>query len=262
MYSINTIPLDNKVLGWRLLRASSPLPSLSYNSVVLERSGRDGARAMPSTRGVTTITFTVETNGAGMEPLFALFTTPSLSVTKDDRPGVSATATLVSTAVESYHPAKDRYQHSFMVEIRQAAWRGSVVTTPFQASATSGATLTLFPGISAPVQDALVRIKGPITNPVVTDDAGSFFTLTGSIAAGSYVRFDMNNGRAWLTTSDTWAGGTEVSGLIDFGGPRGVFEITPKFTSPTTRIGSVRLTQTTQAAGAGFQVRGQAAHLL
>lgn len=249
-------------MGWRLLRASSPLPSLSYNAVLLERTGRDGAKALPSTRSVVTLTFTVETTGAGQEALFALFSKPTVTITKDDRPGVSATASLVSTAVEAYHPAHDRYQHSFMVELRQAAWRGTVTNSTLQAAATAGAQINVFAGLSAPVQDALVRVRGPITNPTVTDSGGSFFKIEGSIPASTFVRFDSATGRAWQTTTDTWSGGTEVSGIVDFGGPRGLFEITPSFVNPTERIGTITMTQTSQSSGAAFQVRGQAAHLL
>lgn len=117
-------------------------------------------------------------------------------------------------------------------------------------------------GISAPVQDAVIRVKGAATGIQITDQSGAWVTLP-DVAAGRWVRFEADTGRAFETTTDTWTGGTEVSGAVDFGGPRGVFEITPALTpgDPTSRVG--RLTVTTASrSGAVVEVRGKSAHLL
>lgn len=131
-----------------------------------------------------------------------------------------------------------------------------------------GSTSTVFArsdilsGLSAPVQDAVIRVKGAATGIQVTDQSGAWVTLP-DVAAGRWVRFEADTGRAFETTTDTWTGGTEVSGAVDFGGPRGVFEITPALTpgDPTTRVG--RLTVATASrTGAVIEVRGKSAHLL
>ncbi|WP_102193214.1 hypothetical protein [Microbacterium aurantiacum] len=117
-------------------------------------------------------------------------------------------------------------------------------------------------GLSAPVADAVIRVQGAAGGIQIVDSSGAWASLP-TVTAGQWVRFECATGRAFITTSDTWTGGTDVSGLVDFGGPRGVFEITPVLTpgDPSTRFGQVTVT-TTSRSGASVAVRGRAAYLL
>lgn len=117
-------------------------------------------------------------------------------------------------------------------------------------------------GMSAPIQDGVVRVKGAASGIQLTDSSGAWLTLP-DIPAGEYVRFDMDTGRAWHTTTETWFGGTEVSGQVDFGGPRGVFEITPVMVGgdPDSRKGVLTVTTVTRS-GAEVAVRGKDARLI
>lgn len=111
-------------------------------------------------------------------------------------------------------------------------------------------------GLSAPVQDAVIRVAGPATNVRVTDSSGAWVSLPDA-AAGQWVRFEADTGRAYRTTESRWTGGVDVSGLVDFDGPRGVFEITPVMRSgPDDRAGVVTVT------GGVVDVRGRSAHAL
>lgn len=262
MYSINGVPLDNPGLGWAMLAPSVPLSALRQNRTSIARAGRDGEIATPSTRGPVSLKFTVRTPKANLGSLLALFSEPVLEVRELADPGKVALAALASSTPELHFPRPDLYSHSFIVEIAEGCWRGSESTTGLFVAAPAGVTASAFAGLSAPVQDAVVRLKGPLQDPQVLNSSGAFFALTGSILAGEYLRFDSSTGRAWVTTADTWSGGDEVSGLVDFGGPRGVFEITPKFTDPAVRAGSLTLSQASFNTGAGFQVRGRSAYLL
>lgn len=265
MYSINGVALANPALGWELMSPSVPLSSLQQRITRSESAGRDGVTVAPPTRGPVSLKFTVRSPKANLGSLLALFSAATLMVRELADTSRTAEGHLVSSTVEQHFPKANFYTHSFLVEIPEGAWRGPQVTTALTAAAALGAPLSLFTGLSAPVQDALVRVRGPIQDPQVVDTSGAFFALDGTIAAGNYVRFDSNTGRAWLTTSDTWSGGSEVSGLIDFGGPRDVFEITPRFptpSNPATREGRLTLTQGSFNTGAGFQVRGRPAFLL
>lgn len=117
-------------------------------------------------------------------------------------------------------------------------------------------------GLSAPVQDAVLRIKGPATGIQVTDSSGAWVVLPDT-PAGTWSRFEADTGRCFQTTTDTWTGGTEVSGSCDFGGPRGVFEIIPVMApgDPGSRSGQLTVATATRP-GAVFEVRGKAAYLL
>lgn len=260
-YKINGVSLHDPVRGWKLLRSSTPVSALEYTSTLFELAGRDGATSGRTTRRPTTITFDVETTTTSRPHLLALLGSSQLTITTPDRPNQSITGRVLSTSVINYHEALNRAQDSFVIEVPDGAWRSTETTTSLTAAAPAGATMSVFTGMSAPVQDALVRLNGPLENPQVVDSSGAFIAVEGTLTASQYLRFDSNTGRAWTTTTDTWTGGTEVSGLVDFGGPRGVFEITPKFTDPAVRAGQLTLTQLSYNTGAGFQVRGRAAYL-
>lgn len=265
MYSINGIPLSNPSLGWEMLAPSVPLSSLQQKMTRSEQAGRDGVTAAPSTRGPVSWKFTVRTPHANLSTLLGLFSEQMLIVREVTAPDRYALGKLASSTVEQHFPRVDLYSHSFLVEIQEGCWRGDEVTTALVPAAPAGAHLAVFPGLSAPVQDAVVRLKGPLQDPQVLDTSGAFVALAGTIPSGEYLRFEASTGRAWLTPSDTWSGGDEVSGLIDFGGPRGVFEITPRYPTPadpTIREGRLTLAQASYNTGAGIQVRGKPAFLL
>lgn len=264
MYSINGVALDNPVLGWEMLAPSLPLSALRQKRTSVARAGRDGEVASPSTRGTVSLKFTVRTPYANLSTLLALFSTPTIEVRELADPTKVAYAGLESSTPEQHYPRADLYSHSFLVEVPEGCWRGPEVTTPLVAAAPAGASTTLFPGLSAPVQDAIVRFSGPLQDPQLIDSSGAFLALSGSIDAGQYVRFESATGRTWLTTTDTWQGGEEISGLVDFGGKRGLFEIMPRLSpgDPTTREGQLSLTQASFNSGGGFQIRGRPSFLL
>lgn len=258
MYIVNGFNLNNKERGWRLLRDSMPAPGLGYRVTELLTGGGDGIVTLPTTREQSTATFTVEVPHDELSNLLALFGDPSLVITREGESGRSATGRLLSATPDQYHPKANMVQYSFLVEFPEGAWRSGIITTPHTAAVSGGATFLPFAHISAPIQDGLVRFQGPIQNPELTDSSGAFVTLSGTLTAGQYLRFDLSTGRAYQTSSDTWTGGTEVSGLVDYGGPRGVFEITPSTTLPTeTRYASLRLNQSTFSSGSGVRIRAR-----
>jgi len=133
---------------------------------------------------------------------------------------------------------------------------------PDQSSSTWTTYASWDGGLSAPVQDAVLRMKGPATGIQITDSSGAWVVLPDT-PAGTWTRFEADTGRCFQTTTDTWSGGTEVSGSCDFGGPRGVFEITPVMApgDPGSRSGQLTVATVTRT-GAVFEVRGKAAYLL
>ncbi|MGF3056142.1 hypothetical protein [Microbacterium sp. YY-01] len=133
-------------------------------------------------------------------------------------------------------------------------------STPDGSASTKTVYTSWDGGLSAPVNDAVLRLRGPAESCLVTDSSGAWVSLP-PVPANQYVRFDAKTGRAWQTTSDTWTGGTEVSGLVDFGGPRGWFEITPVLTSPDDRRGKLTVAGTGVSGATRLEVRGRAAYL-
>lgn len=265
-YKINGVDLESAALGWTLVRDSTPVLPVENNNPTQEKIGVDGVSQYFATRTASSFRFVVKSPLATRGDLLALFTQPTLVVTDTEKVGWEATGRLLSSSVEAYHEAKGWATDLFVVEIPFGAWRGPLETTAITLAGATGTTLTLFSGISAPVQDAIIRFKGALQNPQIVDQqTGAYVAVTGSIPAGSYLRFESRTGRAWTTTSDVWTGGTEVTGNLDFGGPRGVFEIAPRFTTPgdpTVRNAQLTLTQTTFSSVGGFEVRGRNAFIL
>lgn len=263
-YSINGVVLDNPTLGWSVVRDSIPVMGFERDNPVGESTGKDGVRPLPSVRKDSTIQLLIRHKDAYRSDLFSLMTEPKLVFTDSERPGWFAEGRLMTSSPEKFYGHKDWGVDLFVINIPGGCWRKAVETTAIKLAAPAGATLDVFPGLSAPVQDAIVRLKGPLQNPQVLDSSGAFIAVAGTIAAGEYLRFEAKTGRAWLTTSDIWTGGTEVSGEVDSGGPRYNFEITPLRTNPAdplARVGRLTLTQTTYNTGSGFQVRGAAVAL-
>lgn len=189
---------------------------------------------------------------------------PEIKLTDSNRPGWTAFARLETTSPEKYYGHKDWGVDLFVLEVPGGAWRGVETTTPLIGPLVGGNALELHDGLTAPIMDGVVRFKGPLTNPQLTDSRGSYAAVLGDVGDVEYIRLDMRTSRAWATTTDTWTGGVEVSALLDFGGPRGHFEITPTLKNPTDplhTVGRVTLTQSAYGSDSGVQIRSRSAQL-
>ncbi|MFD5864352.1 hypothetical protein ACFWGP_05335 [Agromyces sp. NPDC127015] len=216
---------------------------------------------LPATAAPTPLSFVVNVPAADVGTVLALVGKVGARISPDDTPDIEADFEKLShTAVATGSPA-EFYDLTVVGRLPRSYWRDKVETTSAAASLASASVVTnVFAGISAPVQDAIVRVKGSATGLRVTDGGGSWFEYPPNIPAANYLRFHLSTMRAYVTTTDTWTGGTEVTGDVDFNGPRGQFELTSYFSNPTSRV--ARLTVTTTArSGATIEVRGKAAYL-
>lgn len=262
MYRINGVDLNNSALGWKLKRTSATRPTIANRVTSLVVTGRDGFEHMPTMREETSMMFVIDVPNSSLDPLLALMTQQELTITHEDKPGVQAKGRLLSATPEASHRALEWDRYAFLVEIPLGKWEATTETTSaFVTPTTGGTALDVFPGLTAPVQGGYVRFRGPLTNPQVIDSSGAHVSVYGDIAAGTYVRYDLRTARAWATTSDTWTGGTEVSGTINTGGPRHMFEIQPYITpgDPESRRGALSLRS--EGGSGAIQVRGKTAYL-
>ncbi|MFD4957151.1 hypothetical protein [Microbacterium sp. NPDC058389] len=265
-YSVAGIPLNNPTFGWVFRAPSKPISELVRERTNVRTPSGDGMVAgMPATISPVTLSLVVRTPRQHLQTLVALFAAEgALTLTADT--SRSATFELLSWTTEGSGPSESWLDVKFLIRLPQAFWRDALVTTS-AATALDSASVSvagLFPGMSAPVQDAFVRVKGAASGLQVSDLASmAWFTYDGALTSTQYLRFDSATGRAYVTSTNTWSGGTEVSGDIDFGGPRGVFEITPRLspTNPSTRDGRLVVTTATRSA-ATVEVRGRGAYLI
>ena len=260
MYSINNVPLDNPDMGWSFLGSSKPLAGHTRDRQSLTAAGRDGVIHVPgATFGPVGLSLVVETPRANLEHLVALFAEDGhLSLTT--APSRTARFEFMASSPVGYGNADELVDVTFTIRLIDAAWRGITERTYAAALDASQVTLEVFPGMSAPVQDAVLRIRGFASALRVTDAASGAWLTFQSLQPDRWLRIEGR--RAFLTSTDTWAGGTDVSGDLRQGGPRRRFEITPlRGSTPAERAGRLTVTTVTRGDGAAIEVRGRSAHL-
>lgn len=261
-YRLNGVSFEDPRFGWVVRSRSRPLADLVNVLTALRRPGRHGSVSpTPGALEVPTIMLVVQTPRAHLRTLESLVRLGGL-LDSTYEPGEAAVE-FVSCTPTGRGGADSTVELSIVFRVPEASARGALATTASTVlSAASVAISGLFPGLSLEVQDAIVRVKGAVTGLQVTDSSGAWFTYTGPVTASQWLRFESATGRAFLTATDTWTGGTEVSGAVDFGGPRGTFEIAPSWTtSPADRAGALTVA-TASRTSASVQVRGRAAYLI
>lgn len=264
MYNINGVALDNPTMNWILRAPTQPLSEHSVERINLKRPKRHGVvGGLGGTFSAVTMPFVVQTDRANLETLQAVFA-PEGTIQKTGDASRSIEYELISTSPVGFGAADEVVDVTFLLRLPGVFWRSSgVVTSPIKSLVgASEPVMNILPGLSVAVQDAIVRVKGQTQGLQITDSGGSWLTYTPEIPAGSYFRFEADTNRAFVTTSNSWSGGTEVSGLVDFGGPRGLFELTPTWsTDPKMRAAQLNVA-TALRVGAEIQVRGRSAHLV
>jgi hypothetical protein len=258
MYSINGVPLDHPDMGWVFRAASKPLSGLSLDRTTLQAAGRDGIISLPgATLNAVGLSLVVQTPRSNHESLVALFAEDGLLSLTDAPTRVARYEFLASSPVGA-GPAEQLLDVTFTIRLVDSTWRAAVETTTPALLTAASVPLVLFPGLSAPVQDAVVKVKGAAAGLLVTDTSGAWLSFP-NVPAGQWLRVEGR--RAFLTSTDTWTGGVDVSGDLRQGGPRRRFEITPqRGATPDLREGRLTITTSSRTAAA-IEVRGRSAHL-
>lgn len=269
MYSVNAVPLDNAAMGWKLRAPTKPLSELSRARMSVKVPGNDGVvKGLPGSLQPATLRFVVETPRAGLEALLAVFYAEGSKLTRTGDATREADMETLTHDYTGFGNADALIDVAFTVRLPAAVWRGtSEVTSGNTAITTATQDVTGYlAGTSAPIQDAIVRLRGGLGNLIVQDRVSTaWFLLTGAnLATGEWLRFESATGRAFITTSDVWIGGTEVASRIESGGPRGRFELTPWVdpTNPANRDVRLRIFSTSRSGTPSVAVRGRTAHLV
>lgn len=260
-YVVNGVPLDNPTLGWSFRGKSKPLSGFEVSFTGSSEAGRDGVSAgSPGDRGSNTMLLVVQAARAQREAIVALFASGG-TIESPLEPGMQAPFRFLSSSVEGYGNSEQLVDVSVVVRVLEGAWQTKEILTFSAPLASASVVMPVFPGMTAAVQDAIVRVKGA-TGIQVSDSSGAWLRLP-DVSPSEWVRFDSASGRCFVSTDDVWEGGVERSGLCDFGGPRGRFEITPRMAvgDPSTWGARVTVSTGTRLGGA-IEIRGRARRLL
>lgn len=264
MYDVNGIALDNLAKDWWLDARTKTLMDLQRDMMGVTVPGIDGVISIPASFNAPVWPVVMRLPRARFEELAALFYAQNSRIAYTVTPERSIGFTVASHTLLEDHYLAGVIHVSFALRLDGAFWRDTTESTSTPTTLASGSQLVagLFPGLSAVVQDAIVRVRGGVgSNMIVQDSGGSWFSYGPSLTTSQWLRFDSASGQAWVTPSDVWVGGTDVSGDIDYGGPRGVFEVTPTFSDPATRSGQLTVSTLSRSGTPQIWVRGKGAYL-
>lgn len=157
--------------------------------------------------------------------------------------------------------ARQRAELTVTMTLVDSFWADVNTTTDStDASATMPKTLALSDVGTAPVDDSIITITGPITAPRVTCPAsGSWIQYTGSVAAGQTLVIDTGAGTAKLN------GNTSVLSSVTHGGTARFMVIPPRNSSLTGDTGfqtNLTLTGTGASSATKFSVAYNRKHLV
>lgn len=262
MYSVDGIALHNPGMGWKFRGPSRPLSDLTVQRTSLKVPGRPGV--VPNVDNPLasldspTPTLMIRTPKAEYETLLSLLSEGTL-LSRSDRIDREAPYELLSTSYEGYGNADAIIDVSATIRLPGVFYRDVDVTTHLSALDAASKVVDTW-WMTGLVLDSIIRVKGPVSGLHVRSGP-SWLRYTPALPAGSFLRYDSGSGRAWVTTTDTWVGGTEVSGVVTADGPGGTFGIFPTRVSPSDRVGRLQVDTATRSAGAVIEVRGKGAHL-
>ena len=263
VYSVDGIALDNPALGWKLRAPSQPLSSHSADRYSASTPGIPGV--LPDADHPLALltppspTLVVETPRAQYSNLVSLLATGrSLSLT--DVPGREAVFEFLSQSMEGFGNADAVIDVTAVLRIPGVFWRDTAVSTYRVVIGAASVTLDAW-RMDGLVQDATVRVQGPFSGLRVASGPAAF-AYTPAVPAGSYLRHELATGRSFITTSDTWTGGTEVSGSVAVEGPADGFAVFPTRTSAVDLVARLVATTATRGAGAAIEITGKGAYLV
>lgn len=230
-YAVSGVPLDDVDGRWRLLKETSIGAGLTVRTVDVSIPGMDGnVQVGFEPLDAPTIQFRMGVYGQDYESLMCSYgallplLAPSSSVTVTKRVGSqtrSIAARGKSTTQPEFHPAGKRLAFTAELRLPGIFWRGRIAPwrVPAPASATEY-TVTSLDDSTAPVDDALVLIEGPVVNPKVSCGS-SWFRLGLTLASGESALVDCAKWTVRAGSGVTFAGGGTVKTgvLTTSGGP-------------------------------------------
>lgn len=276
-FAIDGAPLDHPLGYWQIESATSTGQPINVRAVNQVVPGFDGVMPVAyETLDVPPQTIVLVVNGDGVggesdvglqrniNALSGLFQNAALLTKTVD--GVSRTAVvrLGSLTAPEYSPDASA-RITAVLRLPKVYWRGPTGDYSRVHPPLGGVNrVTTLDGSSGPVDDALILITGPITNPRVTDlNSGEWVQANFAVAAGEKLLINCATWQARRGTAVTYAGGGSIvsQALSASKGRAALLRLTPAMTAGNpldTRV-TVSLTGTGDNADTTLGIRAQPA---
>jgi hypothetical protein len=253
MYSINGVSLHEGHQGWRILRANTNTQGGITNSLNrVPIPGRPGYRPAPSTYTEQVVIFNVRTPRERLDELLALCDS-AVNLSRTDDPTKFAYVELASAIPSSDAPFDAMFDVTVTLILYEGVWRDVDTVTVGPTSVTSPTqAFQILSGLSAPIWDADIFLRGVFGEFVLTDSGGSHLKTVKAWpgSSGTGILFIGATQQAFLANeSSPWVPVSDASQYVDVSG-NGGFRMTPKFVSddPANRRVELSLTTLTQTS--------------
>lgn len=248
IYAINGVPIHEGHTGWRVLRPGTNTQGGVTNAISKVASpGRPGYRPAPTTFSEQVIVLVVRTPRNRLDELLALCSAAA-TLTRVEDPTKELRVELSSAIPSSQAPLDAVHDVTITLSAYEGAWRDvdAVIFGPEGVTAPTQ-DFQLLDGISSPVFDGDIFLRGVFGEFVLTDSGGSTLRTTrawpGTSTTG--LLYVGSTKQAFLANeSDPWTPVADRSGYIDMSAHSG-FHLTPKLVSGNPAVRRVELSLTT-----------------
>lgn len=245
--------------GWYLLEESKPFPGFARRRRGVAAPGMFGTIPESPDRDAPVILETIRCSPSARDDLEALLDSDTLILSNDT---IEALVELEVGEPQHFTTGDDEVWADYRCTFRVPGvyFRSKTATTSTPASINAASVdVSVLSGISGRVTDAILRVKGAVSGLRV-EAGSSFVTFGDAVESNEYLRIDTGARTAHVTTSDTWTGGTDVTGDLDWGPGFYPLVIAPVFSDPATRAGKLTV-KTTSRSGAAIEVRAKGAYV-
>lgn len=275
MYTIDGLPPIDPTNGYKLQLGAGVRGMPGRQASMVEIPGMDGVlpdHGAPFMPGSISLRYRIRASThaqfmAIVEKMNGVFGQRRKLLTVEHDYGNGTKRVNYATVTEMIAPEIENFTYCFYsvtLQFPSPFWR-SVSTVDSQAVvATTGTITTALTGYlgTAPITDALIRVKGAFSTLTLTDPiTGDSLVVTQALTATEYIIIDTAAWTAKKVVTDTWSGGTDVSGLVNSNRGQGPMFIMEPDTLLTGGRYRLTITSTNPASSPSVQVRGKLSYL-
>lgn len=275
MYTIDGLPPIDPTNGYKLQLGAGVRGLPGRRASMVEIPGLDGvlpdygAPFMPSTISLR-YRIRAKTHAQFMaivEKMNGVFGQRRKLLTVEHDYGNGTKRVNYATVSEEIVPEIENFTYCFYsvtLSFPSPFWRSAASVDSQAVVATASSATTTLTGTvgTAPITDALIRVKGAFSTLTLSDPVTGDQIVVGTpLTATEYIIIDTSNWTAKKVTTNTWTGGTDVSSLVNSNRGQGPMFIMEPDTLLTGGRYRLTISSTNPASSPSVQVRGKLSYL-